>query len=118
MSKPMTLPNAVSLPVLAAATMLALAATAHADPQPIKVVLKDHRFAPAEITVPANQPVVIEVNNADNLAEEFDSDSLKAEKVIAGGQKGLVRIRPLKPGRYPFMGEYHSKTAQGVVVAK
>jgi len=29
-----------------------------------------------------------------------------------------VRLRPLSPGRYPFMGEYHSQTAQGVVVAE
>jgi hypothetical protein len=29
-----------------------------------------------------------------------------------------VRIRPLRPGRYAFMGEYHSTTAQGVLVAQ
>ena len=77
-----------------------------------------HRFSPAEIRVKANAPLVLEVTNADGLADEFDSDSLKVEKVIAGGQKALVRIRPLAPGRYPFMGEYHAKTAQGVVVAE
>jgi heme/copper-type cytochrome/quinol oxidase subunit 2 len=98
--------------------LLAFAPTAFADPAPIPVRLKDHRFTPAEIVVKANQPTVLEVTNADGVAEEFDSESLKVEKVIAGGQKGIVRLRPLKPGRYPFMGEYHAKTAQGVVVAK
>jgi hypothetical protein len=29
-----------------------------------------------------------------------------------------VRLRPLDPGRYPFMGEYHEDTAQGVVIAE
>ncbi|MGA7373007.1 MAG: hypothetical protein WBW37_10370 [Methyloceanibacter sp.] len=29
-----------------------------------------------------------------------------------------MRLRPLDPGRYPFMGEYHSDTAQGVVIAE
>jgi len=107
-----------TLPLLAAAGLFLAAAPAFADPAPIALTLKDHKFSPAEITVPANQPVLLEVTNADALAEEFDSDSLKAENVIAGGQKGLVRIRPLKPGRYTFSGEYHSKTAQGVVIVK
>ena len=89
-----------------------------ASAPPIPVMLKNHVFSPAEITVKANQPVALEVTNADAVADEFDSDSLKVEKVIAGGQKGVVRIRPLPPGRYPFMGEYHAKTAQGVVIAQ
>jgi hypothetical protein len=29
-----------------------------------------------------------------------------------------VRLRALTPGKYPFMGEYHSETAQGVVIAQ
>jgi hypothetical protein len=29
-----------------------------------------------------------------------------------------VRLRPLAPGRYPFAGEYHSDTAQGVMIAE
>jgi hypothetical protein len=27
-------------------------------------------------------------------------------------------LRALAPGKYPFMGEYHAATAQGVVVAQ
>jgi heme/copper-type cytochrome/quinol oxidase subunit 2 len=100
------------------ALLLAGSSAALADAPPIAVVLKDHRFTPAEIKVPANQPVVLNVTNTDNLAEEFDSTALKVEKVIAAGQSGLVRIHPLRPGRYPFMGEYHSTTAQGVVIAQ
>jgi plastocyanin len=89
-----------------------------AAPGPLTLTIQDHRFIPAEITVPANKAVEIEVVNKDALAEEFDSSSLKVEKVIAGGQSGTVRLHPLDPGRYPFMGEYHSETAQGAVVAK
>jgi plastocyanin len=85
---------------------------------PLTLTIENHKFTPAEITVPANQMVAIEVVNKDPLAEEFDSTALKVEKVIAGGQSGTVRLHPLDPGRYPFMGEYHSETAQGVVVAK
>jgi hypothetical protein len=84
----------------------------------IRVTLKDHKFTPSEIQVPQGKPVILVVTNADATADEFDSSSLKVEKVIAGGTYGTIRLRPLGPGRYPFMGEYHSDTAQGVVVAQ
>ncbi len=84
----------------------------------IPVTLQNHKFAPAIIHVKANTPVVIALTNKDATAEEFDSTSLKVEKVVAGGDTGNVHIRPLDPGKYPFMGEYHSATAQGFVVAQ
>ncbi|HTQ15026.1 MAG TPA: cupredoxin domain-containing protein [Rhizomicrobium sp.] len=95
---------ALSTPVLAAG--------------PIEVSLKDHKFTPSEIHVKANEPSVIHLTNNDDTAEEFDSTSLKVEKVVTGHSAGDVHIRPLAPGRYPFMGEYHSATAEGVVIAQ
>jgi hypothetical protein len=92
--------------------------TAAAEGAPIPLLLKDHRFTPAEIHVPANKPFAVMVTNADGVADEFDSDSLKREKVVAGGQKGIVHVGPLPAGRYPFMGEYHAKTAQGAVIVE
>ncbi len=89
----------------------------NADGQ-IEVILKDHRFTPAEIHVPAGKRVQLLVKNRDATADEFDSTSLKVEKVIGGGMEGVVRLRALDPGRYPFMGEFHSETAQGVVIAE
>jgi hypothetical protein len=97
---------------------LLLAAPALADDATIPLKLKNHRFTPAEIHVKANVVNVIVMANDDPTAEEFDSTALKVEKVVAGNSSGNVRIRPLAPGRYPFMGEYHSDTAQGVVVAE
>ena len=82
------------------------------------VTIKDHRFSPAELKVPANKRLVITVVNDDPTAEEFESKELKVEKVIAGKSKGTVRIGPLKPGRYPFFGEFHEATAQGAVIAE
>jgi hypothetical protein len=52
------------------------------------------------------------------MSEELDSPALKAEKVIAGNSQGLVRIAPLKPGTYEFVGEYHEETAKGRVIAE
>jgi hypothetical protein len=82
------------------------------------LTIKDHRFTPEEIKVPAGQRVMITVVNDDATPEEFDSSALKVEKVVAGKSKGVVRIGPLKPGRYPFIGEYHEATAKGVVIAE
>ena len=85
---------------------------------PIDVTIKDHRFTPAEIHVPAGKPATLNVKNEDATAEEFESHELKIEKVIAGGTSGTVRLRPLDPGKYPFIGEYHEDTAKGVIVAE
>jgi heme/copper-type cytochrome/quinol oxidase subunit 2 len=94
-------------------------AVLRADDLPnIPITIKDHRFTPSEIHVPQGKPVMLTITNADPTAEEFDSTALKVEKVIVGGTYGTVRLRPLGPGRYPFMGEYHSDTAQGVVISE
>lgn len=101
----------------AVALALSFGTPALAD-SPIALKLKDHKFTPAEIHVKANTPNVITMTNEDPTAEEFDSTSLKVEKVVAGNSSGDIRLRPLAPGRYPFMGEFHSATAQGVVIAE
>lgn len=102
--------------VLAAGTF---AATVAADEPPtIAVSIKDHRFNPAEIHVPQGKPVILKVTNQDPAPEEFDSTALKVEKVIVGGTYGTIRLPPLGPGRYPFMGEYHADTAQGAVISE
>ena len=82
------------------------------------ITIKDHRFTPEELKVPANNRVVIMVINDDATPEEFESKAMKVEKVIPGKSKGVVRIGPLKHGRYPFAGEFHEATAKGVVIAE
>jgi cupredoxin-like protein len=96
--------------------LLTAGAAARADDYVLTI--KDHRFTPEEIKAPADQRVMITVVNDDVTPEEFDSSALKVEKVVAGKSKGVVRIGPLKPGRYPFIGEYHEATAKGVVIAE
>ncbi len=82
------------------------------------MTIKDHRFAPSEIKVPANKRGEITVINDDATPEEFESHPMKVEKVIPGKSKGVVRIGPIKPGGYPFVGEFHEKTAKGAVIAE
>jgi plastocyanin len=90
---------------------------AEAGPAP-EVAIHDHTFVPSEIHVKAGVPVVLHLRNEDATAEEFDSSALKVEKVVAGHGTATVRLRPLKPGRYPFVGEYHEDTARGTLIAE
>src|SRR5262245_35681339 len=92
--------------------------SAHAIAQEFNLVIRNHKFEPQEIRVPAGKRVSIYVTNEDASAEEFESPSLKVEKVIPGKSKGVVRIGPLAPGRYEFFGDFHADTAKGVVIAE
>jgi plastocyanin len=82
------------------------------------LTIKDHRFEPSELEVPAGKDLTLKVTNAGATAEEFESNDFDAEKVIAGGQTAVIKIAPLDPGRYEFFGEYHEDSAKGVLVAK
>jgi hypothetical protein len=82
------------------------------------LVIQDHRFQPAEVIVPAGQKIKLVVRNQDATPEEFESNELNREKVVPGNGTATVYIGPLEPGRYPFVGEFNEKTAQGVVIAR
>lgn len=111
-------PRIATRAALAAAAIWLVAAPPAVAESAIDVTIKDHRFTPAEIHVSAAKPVTLNVKNEDDTAEEFESHVLKIEKVIAGGTTGTVHLRPLDPGKYPFIGEYHEDTAKGVIVAE
>lgn len=106
------------LSLCACAVILSFAGLARAEPMTHEIIIKDHRFAPAEIEVPAGQKIKLTINNQDATAEEFESHELNREKIIAGNSKAVISIGPLEPGRYPFFGEFNPKTAQGAIVAK
>lgn len=83
-----------------------------------RIIIKNHKFQPTEIVVPANTKIRLIVDNQDSTPEEFESDDLHREKIIAGNKSVKIMIGPLKPGRYPFVGEFHEDTARGVVIAQ
>ncbi len=82
------------------------------------IVIKNHRFEPTELIIPAGKKVKLRIENKDASPEEFESHELNREKVIAGNSTANVYIGPLSPGRYPFFGEFNEATAKGVVIAK
>ncbi len=104
---------------LAAALCLCGAPGARAqEATTLQIALKDHRFIPAELAAPANKPLVVEVTNQDPTPAEFESKTLRVEKVVAGGGKISVRIRALAPGRYRFFDDYHEETTVGFLVVR
>lgn len=83
-----------------------------------KLVIQNHSFQPAELIIPAQQKVKLVIENRDNSVEEFESHALNREKIIPAQKSATIYIGPLKPGRYPFFGEYNQKTAQGVIIVQ
>ena len=107
----------LSLLALGCLALLVVPALA-ADPLEIPISIEKNRFSPDEIKVKAGAPFVLVVTNKDATAEEFESKELRIEKVIPPGKTVRIRVRALKPGTYPFVGEYHEKTAKGRIVAE
>jgi hypothetical protein len=88
-----------------------------AEPEAL-LIIKDHKFEPTEIKVPAGQRIRLTVHNQDATPEEFESHKLNREKIVPPGAKVVIFVGPLKPGTYEFWGEYNEATAKGVVVAE
>jgi len=102
---------------LIAAPLVSLDRAARAD-DAIVITIKDHKFTPVEVKIPAGKRVVLTVVNDDPTPEEFESKTMKVEKVIPGKSKATVRIGPLEKGTYKFFGEFNEATAQGVVIVE
>ena len=95
-----------------------IAQSARAEENEFTVVIKDHRFTPAELIVPAGQKIRLVVENQDPTPEEFESYQLNREKIVPGNGRIVVFVGPLKPGKYEFFGEFNMATARGWLVAR
>lgn len=83
----------------------------------VTLTLKDHRFSPDKVTVPAGQKIRIELINQDPAMEEFDSEDLKVERDVTPKGRVTFSVGPLQPGTYAFIGELHADTASGELTA-
>ena len=94
-------------------------ATAESQEKPVyDIVIKDHVFSPAEITVPAGEKIKLVIHNQDSTPEEFESHDFNREKIIAGGAKATIFVGPLEPGKYHYFGEFHMDSANGYIIAE
>ncbi len=98
--------------------LLVGAGNIYAEKPAFTINIREHLFYPAELEVPANQKIKLFIINEDATPEEFESYELNREKVILGGSKAVIFVGPLRPGVYPFFGEFNMSTAQGKLIAR
>lgn len=84
----------------------------------IEISIKDHKFAPDAVKLPAGKSAKLVVKNLDATPEEFESNDIGFEKVIAGNSEATIRVKPLEAGTYIFFGEFHMDTALGHIVVE
>ena len=108
-------PALLVLVVLALPGVLPAAPTAD---QTVVLTLKNHRFEPAKLTLPAGRKIHVRLINQDGAMEEFDSSDLKVEEDVTPHGRTEFTVGPLKPGTYAFMGEAHPATAEGSFTAQ
>ena len=92
--------------------------TAQAADHEARLVIRDHKFDPAELTVPAGEKIKLTIENQDATPEEFESTELNREKVVVGKGTIVVFLGPLDAGTYKFFGDFHQESAQGALVVK
>jgi hypothetical protein len=108
-------------PVAAAALVLALALSGGAwaaDDPVFRIEFDDGKIAPQRLEVPAKTRFKIELINKGKTPIEFESTSLRKEKVVAPESQSFIVIRTLDPGEYEFFDDFHLDTPPAVLIAK
>lgn len=103
--------------VVAAATALAGLAVAQ-DLPAFQVVMKDGRFFPERLDVPAGTRLKLVLKNEGRGPAEFENLSMRVEKVLAPGVTSFVVLHGLKPGEYRFVDEFRPHGGSLTLVAK
>lgn len=88
-----------------------------ADGDVYQLILRDGRFQPSNVEIPAGKRIKLIVENQDAMPAEFESFELNREKVVVPHGKVIIYIGPLDPGHYPFFDDFH-REAKGVVTAR
>jgi heme/copper-type cytochrome/quinol oxidase subunit 2 len=113
-----------AVPMMKRLTLAALCATAMFAASPalaqqateIRLTYSGGQFQPSQVSAPADKPITFRVKNADAKAMEFESKSLRVEKVVAPGTEGVINVRALKPGRYEFYDDFNDKARGALIV--
>jgi heme/copper-type cytochrome/quinol oxidase subunit 2 len=82
----------------------------------VQLTYSKGQFQPSELRAPADKPVTFRVKNLDAKAMEFESTSLRVEKVVAANSEGVINVRALKPGRYEFYDDFNEKARGALTV--
>src|SRR5688572_27071295 len=94
---------------------LAISSSSLAAPA-FTVRIKDHKLIPDKLTFPKGERIELTVINEGPGTEEFESNSMRIEKIIPEGKSVTLKIGPFKPGTYEMFGEFNMATCTGSVV--
>jgi hypothetical protein len=98
---------------------LALTGAGRAADDPVfRIEFNDGKISPQRLEVPAKTRFKIELINKGKTPIEFESTSLKKEKVVAPESQSFIVIRTLDPGEYEFFDDFHLDTPPAVLIAK
>jgi hypothetical protein len=111
----MTLTRRFALATISA-TLLSLSAASAQQATEIQISYSGGQFQPSEVRAPKDKALVFRVKNLDAKAMEFESTSLRVEKVVAAKSQGVVNVRALKPGRYEFYDDFNEKARGALIV--
>ena len=67
---------------------------------PLTVTMRQLRFQPETIRIPAGQEVTLLLDNLELLEHSLDIDALNIHIPLAGQEKETVTLPPLPPGTY------------------
>jgi heme/copper-type cytochrome/quinol oxidase subunit 2 len=98
--------------------LLANYAVLAADDLSFALSLKEHKFTPSQLTIPADKRVKLTIKNLDSTPAEFESQNFTAEKVVPAGGEVSLYIGPLKAGTYGFFDDFHEDETKGTLIAK
>jgi hypothetical protein len=106
----------LTLAAICAIAMLPLSPSQAQQATEVQVSYSNGQFQPSELRAPADKPIAVRVKNLDAKAMEFESKSLRVEKVVAAKSEGVINVRALKPGRYEFYDDFNEKARGALVV--
>jgi heme/copper-type cytochrome/quinol oxidase subunit 2 len=104
------------LAALCAITVLPLSPSQAQQATELQLTYSKGQFQPGELRAPADKPITVRLKNLDAKAMEFESKSLRVEKVVAANSEGVINVRALKPGRYEFYDDFNEKARGALVV--
>ena len=104
----------LTLAALCAIAVLPISPSQAQQATEVQVTYSKGQFQPSELRAPADKPITVRVKNLDAKAMEFESKSLRVEKVVAANSEGVINVRALKPGSYEFYDDFN-ETARGAL---
>src|SRR5260370_38574812 len=101
--------RALPLAALCAIAVLPISPSQAQQATEVQVTHSKGQFQPSELRAPADKPITVRVKNLDAKAMEFESKSLRVEKVVAANSEGVINVRALKPERDEFDDDFNEK---------